>query len=216
VDAARRHAHVALASLLPAAVVGSLLFILRRRIAWLQLIPAIPFGTALTHWLVPFLIVLLVERVPRGSGCAALGLTIRRESVGAYAGLAVLCLVLPAFIVGVDRTLLLEFVEQMVYIGVAEEVFFRGYLTARLCRWLGDLRGLLISGLVFGLAHIVSRVSQHGLAYPRHDALLGVQTFFGGVLFGLIYLRARSIVPGAILHVATNAYLGRIMEMVSW
>jgi membrane protease YdiL (CAAX protease family) len=52
------------------------------------------------------------------------------------------------------------------------------------------------------------------LAYPRHDALLGLQTFLGGLLFGLIYLRARSIVPGAILHVATNAYIGRFIEML--
>ena len=102
VDAARQQAHIALVSLLPAGTVGSLLFILRRRIAWLQLIPAIPFGTALTHWLMPFLIVLLVERVPREARCAALGLTIKLESVGAYAGLGVLGLVLPAFIMQCD------------------------------------------------------------------------------------------------------------------
>jgi membrane protease YdiL (CAAX protease family) len=214
VDPTRRHAHVALAALLPAGIVGSLLFILRRRIVYLQLVPAIPIGTALTHWLMPSLIVSLIERPRRGERCAALGLTIRRERVGIYAAYAFLGLVLPAFIVGVDRSLLLEFVEQIVYIGVAEEVFFRGYLTGRLCRWLGNLRGLLLSGLIFGLAHIVSRVSQHGLAYPRQDALLGLQTFLGGLLFGFIYLRAGSIVPGAILHVATNAYLGRFTDML--
>ncbi|MGD2147143.1 MAG: CPBP family intramembrane metalloprotease [Anaerolineae bacterium] len=211
---ARRNAHVALAALLPAGIIGSLLFILRRRISYLQGFPAVPVGTALTHWLMPILIVLFVEKPRDGETWAALGLTVKRERVGAFAILALFCLVLPACIVGVDRGLLLEFFEQVVYIGVAEEVFFRGYLTERLCQWLGNLRGLLLGGIIFGLAHIVSRVSQHGLAYPRQDALLGLQTSLGGLLFGFIYLRSRSIVPGAILHLATNAYIGRFAEML--
>jgi membrane protease YdiL (CAAX protease family) len=165
----------------------------------------------LTHWILPFLIVYLVER----RDVQALGLSVTRERARAYAVYALIGLLLPAFIVGVDRSLLLEFVEQIVYIGVPEEVFFRGYLTGRLCNWLGSLKGLLLSGLIFGLAHVVSRLSQHGLAYPIHDALLGLQTFVGGVLLGFIYLRAKSIVPGTILHVAMNAYLGRFTDILS-
>lgn len=214
VDLARRNAGISLAALVVAGTVGSLLFILRRRIAYLQEIPVIPIGTALTHWIMPFLIVYFVERPRREERCAALGLTIRRDRAGAYAAYALIGLVLPALVVSVDRGLLLEFVDQIVYIGVAEELFFRGYLTRRLCNWLGNLRGLLLSGLIFGLAHVVSRLSQHGLAYPVHDALLGLRTFVGGLLFGLIYLRARSIWPGTILHVATNAYLGRVLGML--
>jgi membrane protease YdiL (CAAX protease family) len=213
-DLARRNAGVALVALVVAGTVGSLLFILRRRIACLQLIPVIPIGTVLTHWILPFLIVYFVERPRRDERFAALGLTIKREKAAAYVGYALVGLILPALIVGVDRGLLLEFVDQFVYIGVAEELFFRGYLTRRLCNWLGDLTGLLLSGLMFGLAHVVSRLSQHGLAYPVYDALLGLRTFFGGLLFGLIYLRARSIWPGTILHVATNAYLGRMLGIV--
>ena len=86
---------------------------------------------------------------------------------------------------------------------------------SRLCKWLGDLNGLMLNGLIFGLVHIVSRVSQHGLEYPLDDALLGLQTFLGGLLLGYIYLRAKSIVPGAIFHVAMNAYIGRFLEMLS-
>lgn len=208
---ARRYALIALAALLVEEMVSSLLFILRGRYALLQAIPTIAIGTVLTHWVLPFAIVYLVEM----RDARALGLTVRRERIPAYAVYALIDLVLPAVIVGVDRGLLLEFVEQIVYIGVAEEVFFRGYLTGRLCSWLGSLKGLLLSGLIFGLAHIVSRLSQHGLAYPTHDAVLGVQTFLGGVLFGFIYLRARSIVPVTILHVGMNAYLGRFTDVLS-
>jgi membrane protease YdiL (CAAX protease family) len=164
----------------------------------------------LTHWILPFAIVYLLER----RDARALGLTVRRDRAGVYAIYALIGLVLPAFVVGADRSLLLEFVDQVVYIGMAEEVFFRGYLTGRLCNWLGNLRGLLLSGLAFGLAHVVSRLSQHGFAYPLHDALLGLYTFLGGLLFGFIYLRARSIWPGTILHVATNAYLGKMLGML--
>ncbi|MGD2143041.1 MAG: CPBP family intramembrane metalloprotease [Anaerolineae bacterium] len=209
--AARRYACIALAALVVEEAVGSLLFILEGAIPVVQSIPAIPIGTVLTHWILPFLIVYLVER----RDVQALGLSVTRERARAYAVYALIGLLLPAFIVGVDRSLLLEFVEQIVYIGVPEEVFFRGYLTGRLCNWLGSLKGLLLSGLIFGLAHVVSRLSQHGLAYPIHDALLGLQTFVGGVLLGFIYLRAKSIVPGTILHVAMNAYLGRFTDILS-
>jgi membrane protease YdiL (CAAX protease family) len=191
-------------------VVGSLLFVFQPRVPFFQAIPTVPIGTVLTHWILPFLIVYLIEK----RDARALGFTVRPDRIGPYARYAVIGLILPAAIVGVDRGLLLEFVEQIVYIGVAEEVFFRGYLTGRLCNWLGNLKGLLFSGLTFGLAHVVSRVSQHGWDYPVHDATLGLQTFIGGLLLGYVYLRARSIVPGTILHVAMNAYLGRLLAML--
>ena len=210
-DHTRRYALVALAVLAIEEVVGSLVFIFEGRLRFLQSIPAVPLGAVLTHWVLPFLIVYLVEK----KDARSLGLTIRREKAGIYALYAIVGLILPAAIVGVDQSLILEFVEQIVYIGVAEEVFFRGYITSRLCQWLGDLKGLLISGLIFGLAHIVSRVSQHGLDYPLHDALLGLQTFLGGLLLGYIYLKAKSIIPGTIMHVAMNAYIGKFMEMLT-
>jgi membrane protease YdiL (CAAX protease family) len=208
---ARRYAYVALGALVVEEIVGSLLFILKGRVALLQSIPTIPIGTVLTHWILPFAIVYLVEK----RDARALGLTVRGDRVGVYAIYTLVGLVFPAIIVGMDRSLLLEFVDQIVYIGVPEELFFRGYLTGRLCHWLGNLKGLLLSGLIFGLAHVVSRLSQHGLDYPLHDAQLGLETFFGGLLFGFIYLRAKSIVPGMILHVAANAYLGRFADLMS-
>ena len=100
------------------------------------------------------------------------------------------------------------------YIGLAEEVFLRGYVMFRLCLWLGDVKGLLLNGLIFGLTHVVSRVSQHGLDHPLH-ALLGLQTFLGGLLLGYINLEAKSVIPGTIMHVAMNAYIGRFTEMLS-
>jgi membrane protease YdiL (CAAX protease family) len=102
-----------------------------------------------------------------------------------------------------------------VYIGVAEEVFSRGYLMRRLCDWLGNSKGLLLNALIFGLAHAISRLSQHGLRYPDRLAIVTLQACAGGLLLGDIYLRAKSIVPGAIVHTAMNAYLPRLIERVA-
>lgn len=170
----------------------------------------LPVATLITHWILPMLVVFLVER----RDIRTLGFTLKRERAGRYVVFASIGLILPALIVGYDRILVIEFVEQIVQIGMAEEVFFRGYLLHRLVGWLGDRKGLTISALTFGFAHIVSRVSQHGLEYPLHDAMLGFQTFLGGLLFGYIYLKARSIYPGSILHVSVNLYLERFIKLL--
>jgi membrane protease YdiL (CAAX protease family) len=209
---ARRWALVALVVLVLEQATGALLFIFRKGISWLQAVPAVPLWTCFTHWVVPLAMVRLVEK--RGVG--SLGLIVRRERRVAYALYGIIGLVLPLFFVGADRGLLVELAEQIVYIGLAEELFFRGYLLTRLCDWLGDRWGILLSSLIFGVGHIVSRVSQHGLAYPGHDLMLGLQTFLGGLLLGWVYLRSgRSIVPVSIIHVSANMYLERIISTVS-
>jgi membrane protease YdiL (CAAX protease family) len=102
---------------------------------------------------------------------------------------------------------LIEFVEQLAYIGLAEEVFFRGYLMSRLCAWLGDRRGLVLSAILFGLVHVVSLVAFHGLRSPLRDGLTGLGAALGGLLYGWLLLKTSSIVPGAVIHTAANLYL---------
>jgi membrane protease YdiL (CAAX protease family) len=162
-------------------------------------------------WILPVLIVYRVER----RDWNFLGLAIQREKRWIYVLAAGLGLVLPAFLVGFDCLLLVEFVEQVIYIGFIEELFYRGYLLQRMCNWLGDVRGLLITSFLFGLGHILSRLAQKGFTILGPASLLGFQTFLGGLLFGLIYLRARNIWLSAILHISMNMYLGRMMELLS-
>jgi membrane protease YdiL (CAAX protease family) len=207
---ARRFALIALAALATEGVVTSSLFVFRHRVPFLQEVPAIPLAVFLASWALPFAIVYWVE----GRDTRALGLCIERGKSGLYLLYAVAGLALPALFVGLDRRLAAEFVDQIVYIGVAEEIFSRGYLMRRLCDWLGDGKGLLLNALIFGLAHVISRLSQHGLRYPDRLAIIFLQTCAGGLLLGYIYLRAKSIVPGAILHTSMNAYLSRLIEMV--
>jgi membrane protease YdiL (CAAX protease family) len=185
------------------------LFLLRRYILSLRGIPAVPIATFVLFWIVPFLIVYRVEK----RGPSFLGLVVPRERYVRYALYAVVGLIVPAAFVGVDRSLMTEFMEQLVYIGLAEEVFNRGYLMRRLCDWLGDHQGLLLSSFLFGLSHTISRLSQHGFKYPLNDLSLGLQTLIGGLILGYMYLRAKNIVPPAIFHVSTNMYLDRLVAL---
>lgn len=207
----RRFALIALAMFALAEVVTCGLFLLRRYVPSLRGIPAVPIATFIFFWIVPLLIVYLVEK----RGASYLGLVVPRERYLRYALYAVTGLVAPAVFVSLDRGLVSELVEQLVYIGLAEEVFNRGYLMRRLCNWLGDRRGLLLSALLFSLSHIMSRLSQHGFKYPLDDLSLGFQTLIGGLILGYMYLRARNILPPAIFHVSANMYLDRMIALLN-
>jgi membrane protease YdiL (CAAX protease family) len=208
---ARRFALIALAVFALAEAITSGLFLLKRYVPSLRGIPAVPVATFIFFWVVPLLIVYLVEK----REASYLGLVVPRERYVRYALYGVLGLVAPALVVGADRGLISELIEQLVYIGLAEEVFNRGYLMRRLCDWLGDRQGLLLSSLLFGLSHILSRLSQHGFKYPLNDLSLGFQTLMGGLILGYMYLRAKNIVPPAIFHVSTNLYLERMIALLN-
>jgi len=62
-----------------------------------------------------------------------LGLTIERKSYLRYDILAIIGLILPIFIVRFGLGLIVEFLEQILYVGLAEEFFYRGYLLDRFC-----------------------------------------------------------------------------------
>jgi membrane protease YdiL (CAAX protease family) len=207
----KRFALIALAAFALAEVVTCSLFLLRRYVPSLRGILAVPIATFIFFWIVPLLIVYLVEK----RGPSFLGLVVPRERYVRYTLYAIVGLVVPAAFVGVDRGLMSELVEQLVYIGLAEEVFNRGYLMRRLCDWLGDRQGLLLSSLLFSLSHVLSRLSQHGFKYPLNDLSLGFQTLIGGLILGYMYLRAKNIVPPAIFHVSTNMYLERTITLLN-
>jgi len=165
--------------------------------------------TVFVRWIPPFLIAIHIEK----RGADSLGITIRREKYVIYAVGAFIGLILPAIFVRDNKGLITEFIEQIVYIGLLEEFFYRGYLMTRLCNWLGNGKGLFWSSFIFGLGHVISRVADHGFGIMDKALLTGGQAFLGGLIFGLIYLKARNIWPGAALHVSTNMYLYKFIEM---
>jgi len=91
---------------------------------------------------------------------------------------------------------IVEFLEQLAYVGLVEEFFFRGCLM-EFCEWLGDIKGLLLNAVIFSLARIIFLFSRYGLTYVWGELIIGFQTFVGGLLLIYICLRAGDIIPGS-------------------
>lgn len=90
-----------------------------------------------------------------------------------------------------------------------EELFFRGMLLPRLEKVCANpLNALVISALLFNAIHAPLDISQ---GEPRLNALLGIfrSDYPTGLLWGYVYLRTRSILPGMFWH-AVNGRFGFI------
>jgi|SRR5689334_1633368 len=76
--------------------------------------------------------------------------------------------------------------------GVAEELFFRGYMQTRLSQAWGATRGVLVTAACFGALHVdVSGV---------HMAL----AFVMGLYLGFVVERTGSVLPAIVCHVVNN------------
>lgn len=90
-----------------------------------------------------------------------------------------------------------------------EELFFRGLLLSRMEKvFANPLNALVISALLFNVIHIPLEIRQGGLPIT---AMLGIfcVDYPTGLLWGYLYLRTRSILPGMFWH-AANGRLGFI------
>jgi membrane protease YdiL (CAAX protease family) len=91
-----------------------------------------------------------------------------------------------------------------------EELFFRGFLLPRLEKALGDpLNALVVSALLFNALHVPIELSRGASPWM---ALLGIVSigYPSGLIWGYLYLRTRSILPGTFWH-AANGKLGFLM-----
>lgn len=89
---------------------------------------------------------------------------------------------------------------QMLINGLPEELFCRGFLLPRLERVLKNpVNALVLTSILFNALHIPKNVAE-GHSLPM--ALLGCLSaaFPSGLLWGYLYQRTRSIVPGVLLH----------------
>lgn len=77
---------------------------------------------------------------------------------------------------------------------VVEEIVFRGYLFAALTRWKGPWPAAIVSGLLFGGAHV--------LVHPP-EVLLPLAMM--GFLLAMVFWISKSLLPCIALHAANNA-----------
>ena len=75
---------------------------------------------------------------------------------------------------------------------LVEEIFFRGFLFQGFRAKYGWVAGMLVSSVIFGIAHL--------------DPASLIPTFILGCLLSYLYQRSNSIWPGVILHTLINTF----------
>jgi len=94
---------------------------------------------------------------------------------------------------------------QFLYVAVAEEMFFRGYLQANVMKWLGDTRpvghyvAVVVSAGCFALAHVAVQ-----------GQIASLFTFLPGLLLAWLFLRTRSLLAPILFHGLANVSYGII------
>lgn len=93
--------------------------------------------------------------------------------------------------------------------GITEELVFRGMILPGTMTHFSGHRGMwyavLISSLIFGMAHMINLTSQ-----PLEATVLqGCNAFFMGIVLAALYLRTRSLIFPMIFH-GVNDYIATI------
>jgi membrane protease YdiL (CAAX protease family) len=109
------------------------------------------------------------------------------------------------------KTMLTFFIAMFVN-GLPEELIFRGYLLPRLEVVLKNpINALVITAILFQMFHIPSYL---GKGMSIYQALLTSFIFYPtGLIWGYLYLKTRSIVPGVIWH-TSNTIVGMIFTSI--
>ncbi|MFQ5892445.1 MAG: CPBP family intramembrane glutamic endopeptidase [Candidatus Methanofastidiosia archaeon] len=88
-------------------------------------------------------------------------------------------------------------------IGFWEEIYFRGFLQLRMCAWLGEYRGFILTSVIFGFSHLPQR-----LFVQKLDLITSVESAFftiiPGFILGYLMLKTRNVVAPGIFHTFIN------------
>lgn len=84
-----------------------------------------------------------------------------------------------------------------------EEIIYRGYLQTRLIKYLGSIKGWLITSIIFMLFHLPNRIILSGVNYD--SLLLNLfMLFIMGLLLGYIQMKIKNVLAGSIIHTFIN------------
>jgi len=98
------------------------------------------------------------------------------------------------------RTVLSHFLQN----GFSEEFLFRGALQSRLAPLIGEGWSLVVSSLLFGLVHLGTTTRSLGGDYLAGLAMTVVLQACAGLVFGLMFMRTRSLIAPTIAHITLN------------
>lgn len=94
-----------------------------------------------------------------------------------------------------------------------EEFFFRGIIQGNLERVLGQNKAWIYGGILFGIAHVLPNYFVEGF-----DLVSGIFQLIGqiisGWMFGILYMKTRSLYPGMLAHFLTNGTLASIIATI--
>lgn len=114
-------------------------------------------------------------------------------------------LILIQFASGIDPELstrdIAIFCLLMTGVGFIEELLFRGFLYQAIEGKSGVKRAVLISGVTFGLGHIVNLMRGYGYAEQVGQIVVAVAI---GITLALLVAQTRNIVPGILFHILFN------------
>ena len=109
------------------------------------------------------------------------------------------------YIVGIDSTLsrveIISACILMIGVGFIEELVFRGFLFQGIRTKSGVNRAIVISGITFGIGHIVNLL--RGYTYTEQIGQIIVAIAIGITLTLLVAI-TKSIVPGILFHIVFN------------
>jgi membrane protease YdiL (CAAX protease family) len=105
---------------------------------------------------------------------------------------------------------------QFMYVAVAEEVFFRGYLQGNVMKLIGSMQSgsrqaepltaIIVSGMCFAVAHFVVQ-----------GQITSLLTFLPGLLLGWLFLRTQSLLAPILFHGLANVSYGLMtLTLIKW
>jgi membrane protease YdiL (CAAX protease family) len=89
----------------------------------------------------------------------------------------------------------------MVCVGFLEELLFRGFLYQAILKERGIIRAVFISGVTFGIGHVVNLARGYSAGHQIIQIVVGI---FIGILLALIVALTNNIVPCVLWHIFFN------------
>ncbi|WP_299117528.1 type II CAAX endopeptidase family protein [uncultured Winogradskyella sp.] len=103
---------------------------------------------------------------------------------------------------GLLKTWNINYLSLIIFIPIAEEMFFREYIQNKLQKKTNNFVAIIFASFLFALIHSpYLNLFFNDFQQTWHLTYL---TFFGGLLSGLIYYKSRSIGPSIVFHVSWN------------